>query len=150
MTFILNVEFLLICWQSGCHVIMLDVIQLNVLAPQNSDHAKLLFFRVGSLQARWRIHNTSFYSSLMNRPNKLECYITLGMKRLAREKQSNLFGPFEVTNKIKCCEYNVWDHIHNTSFYSSLMNRPNKLECYIHWVWKGLPGRNSLTYLAHL
>ncbi len=39
------------------------------------------------------IHNSSFYLSLMNRPNKLECYITLGMKRLAREKQSNLFGP---------------------------------------------------------
>jgi hypothetical protein len=29
------------------------------------------------------------------------------------------------------------------------MNSPNKLQCYITLVWKGLPVANTLTYWAH-
>ncbi len=40
------------------------------------------------------IHNTSFSSKLMNEPLKLECYITVGYKMLARDKHSSLLGSF--------------------------------------------------------
>ncbi len=41
-------------------------------------------------------------------------------------------------------------HIHNTSFYSKIKNRPNKLECYIALGWKGLLPDNTIAYWAHL
>ncbi len=46
--------------------------------------------------------NTSFSFKLMNGPNKLECYSTLGWNDLPETKLSNLFGPFEsVVNREK-------------------------------------------------
>ncbi len=67
--------------------------------------------------------------------------------------------------KIKCCAYRPWgpsivsihsfrtvglrDHIRNTSVSSLLENVPNKLECYVTLIWKGLLETNTLVYLAH-
>ncbi len=33
--------------------------------------------------------------------------------------------------KMKCCEYNTRDRIHNTSFSSQLTNGPIKVDCYM-------------------
>jgi hypothetical protein len=38
------------------------------------------------------IHNTSLSSGLANGPNKLECYITQGLKRLFSDKHSSLLS----------------------------------------------------------
>jgi hypothetical protein len=44
---------------------------------------------------------------------------------------------------------NSWHCIHNTSFSLLLATGPNKLECYITSIWKGLPGTNTISYQAH-
>jgi len=43
----------------------------------------------------------------------------------------------------------IWNCIYNTSF-SQLMNRTNKLKCYITVIWKGLPGTNTRIYIGKL
>jgi hypothetical protein len=47
---------------------------------------------------------------------------------------------------MKCCEYDSWVHIHNTSFSSLITNGPDKLECYNIEYCKGLSGANALAY----
>jgi hypothetical protein len=41
-------------------------------------------------------------------------------------------------------------YIYETSFSLYITNGPNKLECYIIYVWKGLKGTNNLAYWANL
>ncbi len=74
-----------------------------------------------------RIRNTSFSSWLTNGTYKLECCITQDWKSL--QGQTEYYAHSEVTKKTKCCEYDSWDCIRNTSFCLQLMNRPIKLEC---------------------
>jgi hypothetical protein len=54
---------------------------------------------------RGRIHNTSFSLQLTNWPNKLEFYMTLVKKKLARDKHSSLGGPYLSYEKMKCCGF---------------------------------------------
>jgi hypothetical protein len=53
---------------------------------------------------RGRIHNTSFYSKIKNRPNKLECYIALGWKGLLRDNTIAYWTLLYVMKKMKCSE----------------------------------------------
>jgi hypothetical protein len=46
------------------------------------------------IDCRGRIYNTSFSLLLVNGPNKLECYITLGWKGFPDTKPSSLSGSF--------------------------------------------------------
>jgi len=41
----------------------------------------------------------------MNGPNKLECYVTFGQKRLVGYKHSSILDPFRKLHKMKYCEY---------------------------------------------
>ncbi len=53
------------------------------------------FYNIGPLG---HIHNTSFSLYVMNEPNKLECYSTLG-----------LLGPLiQAAKRMKCSEYCLW------------------------------------------
>jgi hypothetical protein len=54
---------------------------------------------------RGRIHNTSFYSKIKNRPNKLEFYITLGWKGLLPDNTIAYLAHLYVMKKMKCSEY---------------------------------------------
>jgi hypothetical protein len=54
---------------------------------------------------RGRIHNTSFNSKIKNRPNKLECYITLGWKGLLPDNTIAYWANLYIMQKIKCSEY---------------------------------------------
>jgi hypothetical protein len=54
---------------------------------------------------RGRIHNTSFSSSLKNRPNKLDCYITLSGKGLSVINTLTYWASSWVTKKMKFWEY---------------------------------------------
>ncbi len=78
----------------------------------------------------------------MTRPNKLECYITQGWKGL-KWINTTLFGPFVSYEEKEVMRIQYLSLIHNTSFSSSLMVGPNKLECYITLGWKGLKWINT-------
>jgi hypothetical protein len=78
----------------------------------------------------------------MTRPNKLECYITLGWKRL-KWINATLLGPFISYEEKEVMRIQYLSLIQNTSFSSSLMVGPNKLECYITLGWKGLKWTNA-------
>ncbi len=57
-------------------------------------------------QGTWgRIHSTSFSLKFKNEPNKLECYITLGLKGLPLTNTLAYWQHSEVTKKMKCFEY---------------------------------------------
>ncbi len=51
---------------------------------------------------------------------------------------------------MKCCEFGTMGCVYNTYISSQLMNRPNKLECYITLSWKGFSGTSALAYWTHL
>ncbi len=83
----------------------------------------------------------------MNRPDKLDCYITLDF---AGDKLSSLLSPFISYKENKCCKYDSLVYIHNTKFSSQFNNETKKLECYNTLGQKGLPGPKSLADWAHL
>ncbi len=66
----------------------------------------------------------------MNGPNKLYSYISQSYKDLSGTNTLAYLGLFISYVKLKCCEYNTRDNIHNTSFSSLLKNEANKLECF--------------------
>ncbi len=68
------------------------------------------------------------------------------------EKTNTLFNcvTLLVTKKIKCCEYNLKDCIHNISFSLWHKNGSSKLQCYITIGLKNLPKTNTLAYYALL
>jgi hypothetical protein len=78
----------------------------------------------------------------MIRPNKLECYITLGWKRL-KWINATLLGLFISYEEKDVMRIQYLSLIHNALFSSSLMVGPNKLECYITLGWKGLKWTNT-------
>ncbi len=55
----------------------------------------------------------------------------------------------KVAKKMKCCEYISSVSIHNPTFSLQLMIRPNMLEFYMTWGWKGSPITNTLACLVH-
>ncbi len=83
-----------------------------------------------------------------NGPINLECYVALGLKFLPRTNTQAYYAQLYVAKKMKCCQYNVKDFLHNTLFLSHT-NGPSKLECYVTIVWKGLPTTNTLAYYAY-
>jgi hypothetical protein len=91
------------------------------------------------------IHNTSFYLQLTNGPHKLDCYITQDQKRLTVTNTLAYLAHFSAWKKLKGCEYNHLDHIHNTSFYLQLTNGPNKLSYIVtlHKTRKGWQDKHS-------
>jgi hypothetical protein len=110
------------------------------------------------------IHNTLFFSQLMNGAKKLERNITLGCQCLKGTNTLVFRAYSQVTKKMKCCEYDPWSqflfnaqfnflgHIHNTLFTSQLMTvliRPNKLDCDITLCWQCLKGTIYLVYWAN-
>jgi hypothetical protein len=64
------------------------------LMPVEVEHFSCGARKMWQGQTWVRIHNTSFTSSIMNGPNKLEHYITIGWKGFARNKHFSLFGHF--------------------------------------------------------
>jgi hypothetical protein len=57
---------------------------------------------------------------------KLEFYIKLGWKGLPAPNTLTYWDCLKVKEKMKFCEYSPWNCIHNTSFFSQLINGPNK------------------------
>jgi hypothetical protein len=78
----------------------------------------------------------------MIRPNKLECYITLGRKGLTWTNAS-LLGSFVSYEEKEVMRIQYLSLIHNALFSSSLMVGPNKPECYITLGLKGLKWTNA-------
>jgi len=74
----------------------------------------------------------------MNGNYKLECYITLSWKKLARDKHSRLVGLCVSYEAKKCCEYSPWVHIYNTLYSLQFTNGPKQVDCYIILGWKKL------------
>jgi hypothetical protein len=72
----------------------------------------------------------------MNRPDKLECYITQGWKGLPETNTLDCWDHLLAVKKKKCFEYDSWGRIRNTSLSSKVMNGPNKLECF---PWQAFP-----------
>jgi hypothetical protein len=68
------------------------------------------------------IHNPSFYLWLINGPNKQECYIILGLKGLQVTNSQVYWAHSYDTNKIKSCDYDSMDNIHNISVSVYFMN----------------------------
>jgi hypothetical protein len=54
----------------------------------------------------------------MNGPDKLEHFITLGQEGLPVTHTIAYWVNSQVMKKMKCCEYDSWGLIHNTSFSS--------------------------------
>jgi hypothetical protein len=65
---------------------------LNLQASLAPGEAHMGLRCEGGLVTCDSIHNTSFSYGLANGPNKLECYITQGLKRLSRDKHSSLLS----------------------------------------------------------
>ncbi len=86
----------------------------------------------------------------MNGQNKLEGYITQGLKDIPMTNSLVFWAHSYGTKKIKSCDYDSRDLIHNLSLYLWLTNGPYELECYIILYLKVLPRTNSLVYWAHL
>jgi hypothetical protein len=51
------------------------------------------------------LFRTPVFLYVMNEPNKLECYLTLGRISLPGAKQSILLGPLVSYEESKCCEW---------------------------------------------
>ncbi len=56
----------------------------------------------------------------MNMPNKLECLSLASLSSLLLCNSLAYLADSFDTKKIKYCDYDYWDSIHNTSFSSSV------------------------------
>ncbi len=73
-------------------VIILNGIMLSVVAA------------MGEIVERMHTSNISFSLQLTNGPNKVECYITLGLKGLTGTNTQAYWAHSKVTKKMKCFE----------------------------------------------